>query len=71
MIFIRKWFWLGLLLFSLGGWAAKLQADINGKAEKSDYAEILSRLSRVEQQLMDISQRQQQFYCDNKPSWCR
>lgn len=71
MAFLRKWFWLGLFLFSLGGWAAKLQADINNKASKDDYIEILSRLSRVEAQLNDISQRQQQFYCENKPVWCR
>lgn len=71
MIFFRKWFWLGLFLFSLGGWAAKLQADINSKASKDDYIEILARLSRVEAQLTDMAQRQQQFYCTNRPSWCR
>lgn len=47
-----------LAMFAVGGWAAKLQADINSKAEQLDVAiqqtTIIQTLKNIDSKLKDI-----------------
>ena len=70
-LFIRRWGFIGAALFALGGWAARLQGAVDDKADKDAVLEMARDIVDIKNKLNDMDQRQREYYCADKPAWCR
>ena len=69
--FIRRWLFVGIALFGLGGWVNRLQSEVDGKADKQAINDIARDIVEIKNKMNDIDARQRALFCENKPSWCR
>ena len=71
LTFIRRWLFIGVALFGLGGWVAKLQGAVELKADKDTIAEMARDIQEIKNKLTDMDARQRAFFCEGKPQYCR
>lgn len=73
---IKDWLWdnalqIGIMIAALATMAAKLNAALDRKADTSSVEEIRFDIKLIREKLNEMDERQRQFYCDDKPAWCR
>ena len=69
--FLKRWWFIGAALFALGARTEHFSATVNSKANKADVEEIRNSVERLREAVNDMNARQQQFFCQDKPDWCR
>lgn len=71
LTFIRRWLFLGLALFGLGGWVARLQGAVESRATRDEVLEIRRDLEEIKASMNEVLRRQREYFCADKPDWCR
>lgn len=70
-LFVRRWWFIGAMLFGLGKWVTDLQGAVSQKADTSDVTEMKWDIKVIKEEVRQMSERQQQFMCADRPVWCR
>ncbi len=71
MTFLRRWWFIGLALISIGAWQARLESEVAHKASESDVTQILTEVRELKEKVEDMDARQRAFFCRDQPAWCR
>lgn len=73
--FINKWWLVGSAiaggLVTGGAWINHVEAELERRATQADVAILQHDVDQLTRLLDEMNVRQQQFYCDDKPKWCR
>lgn len=76
--FLRRWWVLIVGFVAVVGSYTALVAEVKNKAERTEVLTIQAQLAAIQASMVllqtsinDLRDRQREYYCTNKPIWCR